>query len=804
MENPPVTDGDQQGKDGDKPQSGEAETGQEEDAQMVEDLPPVSYRTNSDDEVELLKMADNFQRQYSHYCPERKPLFLCPVNECGIKKFVSTTLRPTMMDYSELYTWDGAASFVADYLTLEPLEPPDELPKYLCSPTLVLRRQKGMCFEFATLLCSLLLGANYDAYCVSGYAVKEMCQLNQTHQECPLLDPQVKVCAVQSEHRCQEFQYQVKPLKELKSRFVAEKNQRTKEAGEAARWEKIRQQENLEMKPPSPDPLRGLRLHSWVLVLAGSRSIMENFFIDPLTGKKYSTTDENFLGIESIWNNVNYYANMQDCSNGCADMTYDLDDISTWEPLLAARTTRDQNDEEKKPSGAFIMPGSWVDPLAIAKKDLETRWPGGSKVTFYKKAKLERFALEVNSCGLVTRLTTYSDMDCTNVVAVKEWYRFRDDHLEEREVNYVEHSTTESFGRGRRFHLLYHRYTTPPAEVEREMEFSTARVDGLVRRKESPGLMTETYEGREDFLYYRHVVYNGNFTDANIDLEELPLLKVVERFDRNRKKPAKEDVAERVFLVIEKRVNVTYHLEDHRFIPPNRRFIKPGEHQDFTADMVSSFQVDRCEIPPCPRKVYDMLLRLMKDEEVIVQQIKASITEIRNIVACREQENKDVELDFPMSTTKGASLIHSQREEMKRRAAEELRLLQEKKIDILAPFLARLSNPENLNEVIAQQLYEDCLAEFKERLVAQANLIQERYDRETEELHERQHWFHKNQLNMTKQQTEEYHDYCAEKTLKINVAKRRISLHQEASTQKYVEFVQKLKKDPRLAPYLRH
>lgn len=68
-------------------------------------------------------------------------------------------------------------------------------PKVLSSPTSVLQSQRATCFEYATLLCSLLLGEDYDAYCVSGYAVKEMCLLDQSMQQCPLLDPEVKVSA---------------------------------------------------------------------------------------------------------------------------------------------------------------------------------------------------------------------------------------------------------------------------------------------------------------------------------------------------------------------------------------------------------------------------------------------------------------------------------------------------------------------------------------------------------------------------------------------------------------------------------
>lgn len=40
------------------------------------------------------------------------------------QKFVSTTLRPTPPEYPELYTWQGCASFLANFLSLEPLEPP--------------------------------------------------------------------------------------------------------------------------------------------------------------------------------------------------------------------------------------------------------------------------------------------------------------------------------------------------------------------------------------------------------------------------------------------------------------------------------------------------------------------------------------------------------------------------------------------------------------------------------------------------------------------------------------------------------
>jgi len=67
---------------------------------------------------------------------------------------------------------------------------------------------------------------------------------------------------------------------------------------------------------PDEDCLYGLRVHSWVLVLAGKRDVAETFFIEPLTGLPHAVDSANYLGIESVWNHQQYWVNMQDCSSG--------------------------------------------------------------------------------------------------------------------------------------------------------------------------------------------------------------------------------------------------------------------------------------------------------------------------------------------------------------------------------------------------------------------------------------------------------------------------------------------------------
>ncbi|CAG5133748.1 unnamed protein product, partial [Candidula unifasciata] len=310
----------------------EAQTRQEELFDPAEF--PFSYKDNLPKEQLTLQFVENFRRQYVHLYQDRKPLFLNPVNECGVEKFVCTTVRPTLLPYKELNTWDGAAEFVAVYLNFDTLEPPYELPTRLISPATILKRQRGNCFEYSTLLCSMLIGAGYDAYVVSGYATRETCLADESREICPLLKKKDE--KKEEVQKKQIKKYTVKPPKDLLSRFElkmeARKKAELKAEEEKQKAELERRQAELE-KPP-PDPLHGLRIHSWVLVLSGKREVPETFFIEPFTGLSHTSNYEAYLGIESLWNHSNYWVCMQDCSDGVAKLNYDLGDCTLWEYMF--------------------------------------------------------------------------------------------------------------------------------------------------------------------------------------------------------------------------------------------------------------------------------------------------------------------------------------------------------------------------------------------------------------------------------------------------------------------------------------
>ncbi len=72
-----------------------------------------------------------------------------------------------------------------------------------------------------------------------------------------------------------------------------------------------------EIEKPLLDPLYGIRIHAWLLILPGKREISQAFYIEPTTGYAKTTNDSEYLGIESVWNHENLWVNMQDCSHGC-------------------------------------------------------------------------------------------------------------------------------------------------------------------------------------------------------------------------------------------------------------------------------------------------------------------------------------------------------------------------------------------------------------------------------------------------------------------------------------------------------
>ncbi|XP_069312550.1 dynein regulatory complex subunit 7 [Eulemur rufifrons] len=791
---------------------------------------PLSYKTNTPQEEHLLQVADSFSRQYSHLCPDRVPLFLHPLNECEVPKFVSTTIRPTLLPYPDLYNWDGCAQFVSDFLTMVLLPDPLRPPATLYSSTTVLKYQKGNCFDFSTLLCSLLIGSGYDAYCVNGYGSWDLCHMDLTREVCPLTVRPKEM--VKRQERLLSKKYTVKPPRDLSSKFEQEQEMKRQQEIRAKEEKRLREEEErlLEAEKAKPDPLHGLRVHSWVLVLSGKREVPETFFIDPFTALSYSTQDDHFLGIESLWNHKNYWINMQDCWNCCKDLVFDLGDPVRWEFMLLGtdkpnlslteEDDNEMNDEDdvenlgkEEEDKSFDMPHSWVEQIEISPEAFETRCPNGKKVTQYKRAKLEKWAPYLNGNGLVCRLTTYKDPECTETVEVKEWYQNREDMLELKHTNKTTGLIIDYFKPGHPQALRVHSYKSMEPEMDRVMEFyETARVDGLIKREETPLTMTEYYQGRPDFLSYRHINFGPRAKKVALDSAESnprPMVKITERFLRNSAKPADEDVAERAFLIGEDRIQLRYHCRDDHITASKREFLRRTEVDSkgnkiiMTPDMCISFEVEPMEHTKKLLYQYQTMMHL-KDEEKLSRHLAwESELEVLEILKLREEEEEAHALTISIYDTRRNEKSKEYRETMERVMHEEHLRQVETQLDYLAPFLAQLPPGEKLTRWQAVRLKDECLSDFKQRLIDKANLIQARFEKETQELQKKQQWYQENQVTLTAEDEDAYLSYCSQAMFRIRILEQRLNRHKELAPLKYLALEEKLYKDPRLVELLK-
>jgi len=797
-------------------------------------LPP-SYHSNTKKEKLCLEYAKNFRLQYVHLYNDRQPLMLFPVNECGVEKVVCTTCRPTLLPQKQFFHWKGCADFVADYVSLEQLPCAYRVPEKLYSPTSVIMRQKGTCFDVSNLLCSMLIGAGYDAYVVSGYASKEVCLADESRQICPFLKPTEKIVEVVAEKPNKK--YTVRQPRGLSSKY--EKRMKEQEIeklrieDEKTRAEILNAIEESE-KPP-PDPLFGLRVHSWVLVKAGKREVPEDFFVEPYTGRDHSPKSGSFLGIESVWNNANYWVNMQDCSDGCARLSFDLYNTVCWELLMedsfspnfqpgslhGGGGVEDEYDEfeeenaEDSEGKQLDVPASWCKPIVITQKQIVSQIPTGKKTILYKHAVMEKYAEYLLPDGMVSRLFVYDDMNHTNLLRTEDRFANRADKCEMivDDQNYL----TEHFTDGKTMGLKLHKYRKSDTNpfVERVMQFfHKIRTDGLEMRSDSMSEMVESFVDRSDRLYYRRVIFGKpeSVTNDNENYKLVrPILKITERFHRNPDVDANEDVETRMFVVADDKISVSFHRNDETITNSTRTFYKPANAEEkggnlpWSKDMTSAFMVVHPTSKKPPTKqvpTYQYLLKLIEIEQKTIKGVRVAEEEIKEILKEREEQKKENELIVSVYDTERNEKAKAHREELERLVAEEAAANEDKEMDYLAPFLQQINNPQVLTPSQAFKLKEECLADLKQRLIDKANLIQQRFEKETSELHKRQQEYQQKQVAMTKDDEEEYFNYCSEAMFRIHILEMRLNRHKQIAPNRYMQMEQKLRSDPRLSKLL--
>lgn len=277
---------------------------------------------------------------------------------------------------------------MAEFITYESLENPLDFPSRLPSPSAVLEWQAGDCLDVANVLASLLIGVGYDAYVVVGYAPRSFTLNDQSHLEChwfaeteAILAAKIAAAKAAAAKKAAEaaakaaLKYVVRKAVVLESQFVKDMEAKRHEAPPPLTEEQIEIEQIMAARAEREaagadteidledvrDPLRGHRVHAWVLLRAGKRDLPETFFIEPAMGRKFPVDRCPYEGIEFLWNHRNFWLNVQrdyvGGVPGCrvdSNISFDLDDHASWEPVM--------DEDGAFDPGAFSGPSIEPDP----------------------------------------------------------------------------------------------------------------------------------------------------------------------------------------------------------------------------------------------------------------------------------------------------------------------------------------------------------------------------------------------------------------------------------------------------------
>mmetsp|Transcript_26582 Transcript_26582/g.52378 ORF Transcript_26582/g.52378 Transcript_26582/m.52378 type:complete len:730 (-) Transcript_26582:206-2395(-) len=718
----------------------------------------------------------------------------------------------------------------------------------------------GDCLDLANMLCSILRGNGYDAYIVSGYAPKWITSQDQTQTPCPILEKTaLKIAAEKVE--------QVLEGAVLQPPKVDENANPNLEDGEEARASGPRQKYPLKIQPDvstskyielrkkeeedeiekkkreadekaklvvdvKEDPLQGDRVHCWILVKAGKREVPENIYIEPSTGLTYSTEDSPYLGIESVWNEQNYWANVQEVPPN--EMEFELADSQKWEYVLIEEKQADEGegmnfdavneednaDKQLTPEEAFDdrdildCPMSWCSKIVIDRNTFRKRYPGGEKFIHFHRCTVEKYSEYFeNGDGIVLRITLFQTDECLTPIEIREFFLHRKDKLVQRYNYPLESRVHEIFDPGRQQGLQ------ELIQVDNKKRYFTfypqARVDGMVRRDELIGhKIIEEYEERDDNLIYRSVAVDVNRISENerrlnfqVELAGCriaPIRKMTEKFARASKVSAEKDVRKRTHFIADETIRLDYHYADQCITHASTTLDKkdkPHGSDGVLGDFAGSYdgrpannrQNKLSEREQVLEKV--LLQKLVAKEKDLFSEIKDREKDITNLLKKLREEMEDVKLEKSIY-----DLAHEQSKDEEKEKSDELdEEKDQNRVDYLSPFLAHYASGKPLTRREAMQAKDDCLATLKERLLERANIIQRHLDDENSKLHQRRTMFKRQTGAGSVENDEDFTKYYEEAAFKIDILKARLQRHEELALKKYLEMDQKLNMDPRLA-----
>ena len=424
---------------------------------------PEAYITYTECEEKCNKHVHGFCSEILQAYPHLKSrLFVNPENEYGSKRFVCTTIQPTLLPQTEIYNLRRCSEFVSRYVDYEPLGVIDNgdasfLEYPVVSPAQTINWATGDCFDMSFLLASLLCGAGYDAYVVLGNAPAWIRRKDQSHMQCTLEECSDGI--VDKSAPCIGISLKDKSFKQRCS---------------------------------IPDEsVAGI--HCWVLVKPDKRDIDDGpVFVESSTGICYPVDAASpYLDIWSVWNNENCWVNVKDAST--KELGIEFVDNKKWVHLYPGKELS-------------VPPYSWVGRLQLSSDQFRLSYPSGRRSIKLRKAALEFFGYGVDPQGLAARVSFYDDLARTVMLQCTELFfpNQRKDYMIRRVRRPKEMMHQEFFSLKNEFSICEKKEIAGRQECIKF--YYNTRADGLVDRVEEIGnvaSITENFQDRFDGLSCR-------------------------------------------------------------------------------------------------------------------------------------------------------------------------------------------------------------------------------------------------------------------------------------------------------------
>jgi len=842
-----------------------------------ENVPP-SYKNNTTKEELCFEYINAFIEQFQSMYPQRRIPYMIAENEYGVRKFVCSTMRPTQLPITELYDMYECASFLSGYIIYEPLDPPVEPPKVLVSPTMTIKSHTGDCFDLAMLLASFLIANGYDAYVVYGYAPKFIALRDQSQTLCPLAsslsenevkvedDEPTDIAAISGEDDMKadsKDALYIAPDNGVKdSNFKAEEKEKIRLAGldPFVLWNEDAGVGNPITECPNNSGAEENTkcVHAWVLIRAGKRDVKEHLFLEPSTGRAYSVLNSPYLGVENVWNNVNFWILLNNEVEKVSEVNFDFANETLWEYLFispekarafgengGAGGGGESKAEGEDPTSLSVMrnqvggnttyanmekyldpPPSWVVPLSLERSMLLLRYPpAGKRTVYYLRAKVDYFAKNTHPQGMVMRISTYLDNSRVMVKEIHEWYENRKDKMYKR----VRHMLNTHY-------FIEYFHPGSCGEVKQWLEYPgkrtdiqfhvNGRTDRLKRRVDVLGTKSvEYFENRIDKLSYRATYLT---TDKSATggrhfplpghglANEIYILKMMTLYDRNTEPgaaPSGSDVAKRTFFVKEGKAVFQWHFSAGKITSVIKTYphtkgggsvttvttAPPTAGPDGAAMRANAVPASNAPASSNDDNPQDDDIPGLQEaaalERDCYSNIKSSQMLLQQIVAIRREMEGNVVID---RTVFEAAFEGADKNSSQNKAASANDAADAAKgTDYLSPYLRHINDIARITKEEALEIRQVCLDALKARLVERANIIQSRLNEENSKLARKQEQFQRSQREGDLS-TEEYESYCTQAMFRIQILEERLGKHEETALKKFADLDAKLAADVRL------